>query len=130
MPIIDSIKTTIPTSARLRNNKLLTLMNQNSAPVLILLLWPSRLPYREISAPLTNPIQAPREATMLWPLSSVEFKDNNEPAKVREATHQIAVSSYVNLVERLRLRYNAKGSIHGAEDDKDIRHFAYTVCGT
>jgi hypothetical protein len=38
------------------------------------------------------------------PFFSAEFKPDDSPANKREATHQIAISSYINLVERQRLR--------------------------
>jgi hypothetical protein len=47
--------------------------------------------------------------------------------KVKEATHQIAISSYVNLVERQRLTRPAEFPY--VKDD-NLRHYAYTICGT
>ena len=58
------------------------------------------------------------------PFLSIEFKVNNQPAKTKEAAHQIAVSSFVNLVERQRLPRKFPYI-----KDKDIRHYAYTICG-
>src|SRR5205814_1978992 len=49
------------------------------------------------------------------------------PASVKEATHQIAISSYVSIVERLRLHHRLT---HSTEYGEDIRHYAYTICGT
>jgi hypothetical protein len=46
--------------------------------------------------------------------------------KVREATHQIAISSYVNLVERQRLPRSPQSPYI---KDENIRHYAYTICG-
>lgn len=60
------------------------------------------------------------------PFLSIEFKVNNQPAKVREATHQIAASSFVNLVERQRLSRPPESPYI---EDKNIRHYAYTICG-
>lgn len=73
------------------------------------------------------------------PFLSIEFKVNSQQAKVKEATHQIAVSSFVNLVERQRLLRPPKSPYVEEEDtrqcvpyieDKDIRHYAYTICGS
>jgi hypothetical protein len=66
------------------------------------------------------------EYNAIAPFLSIEFKVNNQPAKVREATHQIAVSSFVNLVERQRLPRPPESPYI---EDKNIRHYAYTICG-
>jgi hypothetical protein len=50
----------------------------------------------------------------------------DDPMKVREATHQIAISSYVNLVERQRLPRSPQSPYIR---DENIRHYAYTICG-
>jgi hypothetical protein len=63
------------------------------------------------------------------PFFSAEFKPDDSPTNQREATHQIAISSYINLVERQRLRRLYSGSIPYTQD-KNIRHYAYTICGT
>jgi len=60
------------------------------------------------------------------PFLSIEFKVSNEPAKMREAIHQIAISSFVNLVERQRLPRPPESPY--IKDEK-IRHYAYTICG-
>ena len=62
------------------------------------------------------------------PFLSVEYKPTDSLADAREAIHQIAISSYVHLVERQRL-YRRKPSPKYTEDP-DIRHYAYTICGT
>src|SRR5947209_3544855 len=46
--------------------------------------------------------------------------------KVREAIHQTAISSYVNLVERQRLPRSPESPYI---KDENIRHYAYTICG-
>jgi hypothetical protein len=46
--------------------------------------------------------------------------------KVREAKHQIAISSYVNLVERQRLSRSPQSPYI---KDENIKHYAYTICG-
>jgi hypothetical protein len=66
------------------------------------------------------------EYDAIAPFLSIEFKVNNQPAKVREATHQIAASSFVNLVERQRLPRPPESPYI---EDKNIRHYAYTICG-
>jgi hypothetical protein len=61
------------------------------------------------------------------PFLSVEFKSSADKAKKREAKHQVAISSYVCLVERQRIpRINGPDYL----DDSDLRHYAYTICGT
>jgi hypothetical protein len=60
------------------------------------------------------------------PFLSIEFKIDNQATKVREATYQIAISSFVNLVERQRL---PRPSESPYIEDKNIRHYAYTICG-
>jgi hypothetical protein len=60
------------------------------------------------------------------PFLSVEFKVSNEPAKMKEAIHQIAISSFVNLVERQRLPRPPESPYI---KDENIRHYAYTICG-
>jgi hypothetical protein len=66
------------------------------------------------------------EYNAIAPFLSIEFKVSNQPAKVREATHQIAVSSFVNLVERQRLPRPPESPYI---EDENIRHYAYTICG-
>lgn len=60
------------------------------------------------------------------PFLSVEFKVNDQTAMVREAVHQVAISSFVCLVERQRLPRPDSPYI----DDNNIRHYAYTICGS
>ena len=62
------------------------------------------------------------------PFLLVEYKPTDSLADARESIHQIAISSYVHLVERQRL-YRRKPSPKYTEDP-DIRHYAYTICGT
>jgi hypothetical protein len=63
------------------------------------------------------------------PFVSAEFKPDASPANRREAIHQIAISSYVNLVERQRLRRLPSNPISYTQDE-DMRHYAYAICGT
>ena len=63
------------------------------------------------------------------PFLSVEFKSDASPANQREATHQIAISSYISLVERQRLRRLHSDPMSYTQD-KNMRHYAYTICGT
>jgi hypothetical protein len=63
------------------------------------------------------------------PFVSAEFKSDASPASQREATHQIAISSYISLVERQRLRRLRPDPISYTQD-KNMRHYAYTICGT
>ena len=63
------------------------------------------------------------------PFVSVEFKSDASPANQREATHQIAISSYISLVERQRLRRLPSDPMSYTQD-KNMRHYAYTICGT
>jgi hypothetical protein len=63
------------------------------------------------------------------PFLSAEFKPDASPANRREATHQIAISSYISLVERQRLRRLHSDSMSYTQD-KNMRHYAYTICGT
>jgi hypothetical protein len=46
----------------------------------------------------------------------------------REAKHQVAISSYVCLVERQRIP--RIGETADYRDDDRLRHYAYTICGT
>lgn len=66
------------------------------------------------------------EYNAIAPFLSIEFKVSNQPAKAREATYQIAVSSFVNLVERQRLPRPPESPYI---EDENIRHYAYTICG-
>jgi hypothetical protein len=61
------------------------------------------------------------------PFLSVEFKSS--PADKREAIHQVVISSFVSLVERQRLRRLRSNPVPYTED-ADLKHYAYTVCGT
>jgi hypothetical protein len=63
------------------------------------------------------------------PFLSAEFKPDASPANQGEATHQIAISSYISLVERQRLRRLHSDSMSYTQD-KNMRHYAYTICGT
>ena len=63
------------------------------------------------------------------PFVSAEFKPDASPANQREATHQIAISSYISLVERQRLRRLSSDSMSYTQDE-DMRHYAYAICGT
>jgi hypothetical protein len=67
------------------------------------------------------------EFNALAPFLSIEFKVSNQPVKVREAIHQIAISSFVNLVERQRL---PRPPEFPYIKDENIRHYAYTICGS
>src|SRR5437762_1716721 len=74
-----------------------------------------------------------------------DIPKRDEPAMAREAMHQIAISSYVNLVERQRLPrlsgFSDKTKLLMAKnlseenefipyiDDRNLRHYAYTICG-
>jgi len=64
------------------------------------------------------------EYNAIAPFLSIEFKVSNQPVEVREAIHQIAISSFINLVERQRLPCPESPYIK----DENIRHYAYTVC--
>jgi hypothetical protein len=63
------------------------------------------------------------------PFFSAEFKIDASPTNQREATHQIAISSYVSLVERQRLRRLYSDSMPYTQDE-NMKHYAYTICGT
>jgi hypothetical protein len=68
-----------------------------------------------------------KEYNAIAPFLSIEFKVGDNPAKVREATHQIAISLFVSLVERQRLpRHSSKPSYI---KDENVTHYAYTICG-
>ncbi|KAI9855572.1 MAG: hypothetical protein M1813_009711 [Trichoglossum hirsutum] len=59
------------------------------------------------------------------PFLSCEFKPEFTEPIQRQAEHQIAIASYVCLVDRQRIPRLA--SYHS---DSDIRHYAYTICGS
>jgi hypothetical protein len=61
------------------------------------------------------------------PFVSAEFKPDASPANQREAKHQIAISSYISLVERQRLPRSDPTSY---TEDENMRHYAYAICGT
>src|SRR2546423_13559343 len=52
------------------------------------------------------------------PFFSAEFKSDASPANLREATHQIAISSYISLVDRQRLRRLHSDSMSYTQDKK------------
>src|SRR5438045_7875538 len=70
------------------------------------------------------------EYNAISPFLSIEFKVSNQPAKRREAIHQIAISSFVSLVERQRLPRPPQSKMPPYIEDENIRHYAYTICGT
>jgi hypothetical protein len=61
------------------------------------------------------------------PFVSAEFKSDASPANRREAIHQIAISSYISLVERQHLRRLPSNPMSYTQDE-NMRHYAYVIC--